>query len=124
MLPHLPAALTTLLSLASIAAAIPANVGRLHGIEPRDTDRKCGNDLTPEAVSAKEQAFASLVAESKASNTLAAGNFTVPVNFNVIYASTNITDGYVPYVALPIPSCSFPLTPIIEIPRSRLRSML
>lgn len=98
MLPSLSVALTTLLSLAAATAAIPTNFDRQHVIVPRATIRKCGNDLTPEAVSEKENTFASLLAEKKAFDVLATseGNFTVPVNFNVIYASTNLSDGYVP----------------------------
>lgn len=98
MLLGLPVALTTLLLLASPTAAIPTNLGRLHSIEPRDTGRKCGNDLTPEAVSEREKTFVSLLAENMASDRVAVaeGNFTVPVNLHVIYASMNISDGYVP----------------------------
>jgi hypothetical protein len=98
MLSSLPVALVTLLSLASAATAIPTSFDRLYGIEPRATADRCGSNPTPEVVSAREKAFASLVAEKKASDsfTAAEGSYTVPVNFNVIYASTNISDGYVP----------------------------
>ncbi|KAF9787450.1 metalloprotease [Thelephora terrestris] len=98
MLPRLLVALTTLLSLAYVVSAIPANVDRLYPIGPRDAGRKCGNDLTPEDVSEKEKAFASLLAQNKAAEkvTAVAGNFTIPVIFNVVYASMNISDGYVP----------------------------
>jgi hypothetical protein len=116
MLPRLPVALTTLLSLAYVVSAIPANVDRLYPIGPRDAGRKCGNDLTPEDVSEKEKAFASLLAQNKAAEkvTAVAGNFTIPVIFNVVYASMNISDGYVPYVFLPIPSRFSHLTPTIQ----------
>lgn len=98
MLPGLPVALITLLSLASASVAIPANFHRAHDIGPRATGRKCGNELTSEAISEREKTFAFLLAEKKASRSFAVaeGNFTVPVNFNVIYASMNIYDGYVP----------------------------
>jgi hypothetical protein len=100
MLPRLPVALATLLSLVFTSAAVPtSDLDRSLGVEPRAyPGRKCGNDLTPEAVSAREKDFASLLAEKKPSDRIAVpeGNFTVPVNFNVIYASTNISDGYIP----------------------------
>lgn len=98
MLPRLHLALTTLLSLAFAAVAVPApNFDRPHRNQLRVTGRKCGNDLTPEAVSLKEKAFASLLAENKASDrfTVAEGSFTVPVTFNIVYASTNASDGYI-----------------------------
>lgn len=98
MLSSLPVVLVTLLSLASTTIAIPTNLDGLHSFQPRDTGRKCGSDLTPETISEKEKDFATLLAGIKTSDKLAVaeGNFTVPVNFNVIYASTNISDGYVP----------------------------
>lgn len=88
-------ALTTLLSLVSIVAATPADIDRLYGFMPRSTGRKCGSDIPSEAVRAKEKDFVSLVATSKVT-AVSAGSATVPVNFNVIYASENIADGYVP----------------------------
>jgi hypothetical protein len=98
MLSRLPVTLATLFSLAVVVAAIPANVNRLRAVEPTATFRKCGSDLSPEAVNEKEQAFASRLAANGSPVRLAngTGNFTVPVNFNVIYASMNASDGYVP----------------------------
>jgi hypothetical protein len=98
MLPSLSIALTALLSLTSVATAIPTNSPWLNGFEPRAIGRKCGSDLSPEAVREKEDSFASLLAEKIASDRVTATEeqFTIPVNFNVIYASTNISDGYVP----------------------------
>ena len=98
MLPRLPLALTTLLSFVFAAVAIPTpKPHRLNGLEPSATGRKCGNDLTPEAISVKEKAFVSLLAENRFSDKIAAaeGNFTIPVNFNIVYASTNTSDGYI-----------------------------
>lgn len=98
MFPRLPVAFIALLSLTTAVVAIPANVDRLYGVEPRATGSRCGSHLSPEAISKKEKAFASLLAENKASVevTAAAGDFTVPVNFNVVYASMDIAGGYVP----------------------------
>ena len=112
----LPAVLTTLLSLLSVVSAIPttSDTDRLHAIEPRAPERMCGTDLTPEAIGEREKAFSSLLAKNKDSDrvTDAATNFTVPVNFNIIYASMNVSDGYIPSVTSSILS-PFPLTPVI-----------
>jgi hypothetical protein len=94
MLLRLPIALSALLSLAAIVVATPADVGRLYG---RSTGRKCGSHLSHEAVSKKEKAFASLLAGNEGTKkdaTLKA--FTIPVYFHVVYASENISGGYVP----------------------------
>lgn len=98
MLPRLPIALTALLSLAAVTVAVPSNIDHLRAIKSRDASSQCGSHLSPEAASEKEKTFASLLAENGSSDrvTDVTGNFTVPVNFNVIYASTNISDGYVP----------------------------
>lgn len=98
MLPSLSIALATLLSLTSVATAIPTSSPWLNGFEPRAIGRTCGSDLTPEAVREKENSFISLLAEKKASDrvTVTEEHFTIPVNFNVIYASMNISDGYIP----------------------------
>jgi len=95
MVPSLPVALITLFSLVSAAAAIPTNFDVLYNIEPRATGRRCGSDLTPDAAHEREKAFLSLL-ETSDRVVAAGGNFTVPVNFNVIYASINISAGYVP----------------------------
>jgi len=97
MLFRLPVTLTALLSLAAVIAATPADVDRLHGIEPRSTGRKCGSNPTPDVISKKEKGFSSLLAENEAtSRVAAAAAFEIPVNFHVIYASSNISGGYVP----------------------------
>jgi hypothetical protein len=98
MLLRLPVTLTALLSLATIVVATPADVDRLHGVEPRSTGRECGTYVSHDDIGKKEKAFASLVAENEANDREAyiASNFTIPVNFHVIYASKNISGGYVP----------------------------
>ena len=90
--------LTALLSLASVVVATPANVDRLYGIKPRATGLECGSHLTPDAVSKKEADFTSLLVGVEGTNedTVAPGNFTIPINFHVVYASENISEGYVP----------------------------
>ena len=94
---RLPIALTTFLSLATAVAATPADVDRLHGIEPRSTGRKCGSHPTPDVVSKKEKVFSSLLANNEAtSRVTAAAAFEIPVYFHVIYASRNTSGGYVP----------------------------
>lgn len=96
MFPRLSASLVALFSLVVIVAAIPSGIDELHGIEPRANGRKCGSNPTPEVVSEKENAFASILAENSGTDTPSAGPFTVPVNFNVIYASEDLSDGYIP----------------------------
>jgi hypothetical protein len=98
MLLHLPVAFTALLSLATAVVANPFNVERLHGIETRDTGRKCGSHPPPETVSKQEKAFNSLLAENEATVrvTDATAIYTIPVNFHVIYANRSISRGYVP----------------------------
>ena len=88
--------LTALLSLAAVVVATPFDVNQLHGVEPRVTGRKCGSHLSPEAVSKNEKAFNSLLAKADARVTAVNGTYTIPVNFHVIYASKNISGGYVP----------------------------
>ena len=122
MLPHLPASLVILFSLTAVVVAVPSDTTPSHGIEPRATSRKCASDPTPEAVSKMEELFAGLRSENRASD--AAGYFTVPVYFNVIYASKNGDyGGYVSLVFRP-PSCPafslFPLS-IPEMIRSKNR---
>ena len=79
-------ALTTLLSLATVVVAIPADVGRLHGLESRSTGRKCGTHPTPEHVSKNEKSFASLRANNRISVSVdvTLGTVNVPVYFHVI----------------------------------------
>ena len=89
-----PVALTTLLSLAAVVVATPANVGRLYGLESPSTGRKCGSSPTPEDIIEKEKAFTSLLAENKASGKVSAFDvLDVPVYFHVI---SNDTDGDIP----------------------------
>lgn len=98
MLSRLSVTVTTLLLLATGIVATPTDINRLYGIGPRDAPgRKCGNEPTPESIAEREEAFASLRTQNQADkSTLATGDFTVPVNFNVVYASTNVSDGYLP----------------------------
>ena len=98
MLLRISVTLTTLLSLAAVVVATPADAGGLYGIEPRAAGRKCGSHLTPEAVSKKETAYTSLLAEIESTNRDATslGAFTIPVNFHVVYSSKDISGGYVP----------------------------
>ena len=96
MLLRLPVALTALLSLATAVVAIPADAGRLQGRAP---DRKCGSHPSPETIRKKEKAFATLVAEKDSRVKAAdypAGNFSISVNFHVIYANKTLTGGYIP----------------------------
>ena len=96
MLLRLPVAFTALLSLATVVVATPFDVDRFNGIESRATGRKCGSHLSPDIVSKKEKAFNSLLAEASDRVTATSGTYTIPVNFHVIYASNNISGGYVP----------------------------
>jgi len=97
MLLRLPAAFTALLSLAAVVVATPFDVDRLHNIEPRATIRKCGSEPSPEIVSEREKAFNSLLAENESSvKATAAGEYTIPVYFHVIYSRRDISGGYVP----------------------------
>jgi hypothetical protein len=100
MLSSLPVAFAALLSFVSAVSSIPTNwnVSDIDVVEPMPTGLKCGSHLTPEAVSEKENSFASLLAEKKASNIVTAsqGPFTVPVLFHVIHAGMDIAEGYVP----------------------------
>lgn len=97
MLLRLPVSLTALLSLAVVVLASPTDFDGLHGIEPRSTGRNCGTYVSPEDVSSREKAFASLIAENDAHVMLAAApsNFTIPVNFHIIYTSKNVSGGYI-----------------------------
>jgi len=98
MLLRLPVALTALLSLAATVVATPADVDRLYSVEPSSTGRKCGTQLTPDAVSKKEKAFTSLLKQNedadRAADVLA--TFEIPVVFHVIYTTKTLAGGYVP----------------------------
>ena len=98
MLLRLPVALTALLSLAAFVVATPADADRLYGVETSSTGRKCGTQPSPEAVSKKEKAFASRLAENKATDRVTdlAATFEIPVIFHVVYSSRTIAGGYVP----------------------------
>lgn len=99
----LGAVLVALFSLDAIVVATPANVNRLRGVERGDVGSMCGNEPTPDAVSRMEEAFASMLAQDPGfDGVTATGGFKVPVNFNVIFASTDISQGYIPSVASPI----------------------
>lgn len=110
MLSLLPASLVALFSLAATVAAFPAGGNPSHGIGPRAINRQCDNDPSPEDVSKMEELFAGLLAENQASNTVTpAAEGTVPVYFNVIYATQgDDSGGYVPSVIHPFSRPVFP----------------
>ena len=91
-MPRLPTALVAFLSLAVLTGATPTDLSRRYNTGPGASGSKCGSHLTPESASEKEKSFVSNNNRAGAD----AGTFTVPVNFNIIYASTDISDGYVP----------------------------
>jgi hypothetical protein len=91
---RLPIALIALLSLAAVVVATPADFNRPPALSS-GTPRNCGSHITPDVASKKEEDFASRLANA-GNITAAAGNFTIPVNFNIIYTSTDISGGYVP----------------------------
>jgi len=94
---RLPVAFAALLSLATVVVATPFDVDGSHNVAPRAAGRKCGNDLTPDAVSKKEAAFKTFITGDDVANlATAVGNFTIPVNFHVIYSTKDISGGYVP----------------------------
>lgn len=95
MLSHLSVSLVALFSLVAVVVANPPGVSELRGINARATGRKCGSEPTPEAVTQNENAFAAILAQNPLA-TSSGGSFTVQVIFNVIYASENIADGYIP----------------------------
>ena len=91
MLYLLPAMLITLLSLAT---AVPSCAGQLQGIQRRDTSQLCGSTPSSETVDEMEKDFAAILEQMGTSADASdAGSFTVPVYFNVIYASTAPSDG-------------------------------
>ena len=81
-------AFTVLLSLVTVAFASPTQNG----------GRKCGNQLTPEDILAKEGKFADALSKIDGSVRLAGdlSNYTIPVYFHVIYSGQNLSQGYVP----------------------------
>ena len=94
MFSRFSASLVALFSLAAVVVAIPADLREVHGISPRATGRMCGNTPSLEVVSQKEDDFASMLAQSD--DCPSDGPYTVQVVFNVIYASEDINDGYIP----------------------------
>lgn len=96
MFSRLSTTLVALFSLVAVVVAVPTGVSELRGIQRRDTGRMCGNEPTPEVVTEMENAFDSIVAQSPGTDTSSAGSYTVQVFFNVIYASEDISDGYIP----------------------------
>ena len=91
MFPRL--SLVALFSLVTVAVAFPSDFHGLHGIHRRAAGRKCGSNPSPEAVSKKEDAFASILAQGL--GTDAPEPITILVNFNVIYASSDPSGGYI-----------------------------
>ena len=87
MLIRLTVALTTLLALAAVVVAAPADVDQ----ESTATGLKCGNELTPDAISKIEAAFDA----DKTNDTTSPEAFTIPVYFHVVYATKTISGGYV-----------------------------
>jgi hypothetical protein len=94
---RLPVTLAALCSLAAVVVAIPGHAHGFNRIHRRNSVRKCGNEPSMEAVAEKEKAFASLLAENKASGkvTATSGNYVVPVIFNVIFAGSAPSEGNV-----------------------------
>jgi hypothetical protein len=112
MLTRLPASLVALFSLTAAVAAVPADWSSSHGIGPRAATRKCGNEPSLEVVNQMEAMFADLLAEKQASRTTtrAAGDYTVPVYFNVIYTDEDkdAANGDIPLVIPPFSRPVFP----------------
>lgn len=97
MLLRLPAAFAALLSLAAVVVATPFDVDQLHNVKPRATIRKCGSEPSPEIVSERENAFNTLLAENESNvRVTAAGAYTIPVYFHVIYTNRDVSGGYIP----------------------------
>jgi len=85
MLYRLPVALSTLLSLAAVVVATPASLERLYGLERRATGRSCGNNLTPESVSQKEELFNGIRHGWRVNiDDDQVTVYTIPVHFHVI----------------------------------------
>jgi len=84
MLYRLPVALSTLLSLAAVVVSTPASLERLYGLERRATGRSCGNNLTPESVSQKEELFTALLHTRQVTLEDELRVYTIPVHFHVI----------------------------------------
>ena len=97
MLLHLPTALITLVSLATVVTAACTGINPSDDLMSRTTGPRCGSDPTPEAIAENEAITASLVALDECSDPFTApvNNFTVPVFFNVIYAGSGPAQGNV-----------------------------
>ena len=95
MFSPLSTSLVALFSLVAVVVAIPSTFNEVHGIQGRATGRTCGTNPSLDVVSEKEKAFASILSQSPGTDSPSAGPFTVPVAFNVIYASENPSDGFV-----------------------------
>lgn len=90
--------LVALFSLKTLVVATPTDADRLYDIGRRDGDDSiCANEPTPDVVSAMEDDFAASLAQNPDPDGVTpAGQFTVLVNFHVIYASKDPSRGYVP----------------------------
>ena len=101
--------LTTLLSFATIVAAIPPHVRHLRNIQARATIHQCGSHLPPGATREKEKAFNAIRNQKTSSGeaTDPVESFTVPVYFNVIYADDGSSGGNIPWVTSPFPPPDF-----------------
>ena len=119
---RLSATLVALFSLAAFVAAIPTDM--VHNIKRGATKSACGSEPSFEEVNRMENAFNSILAGNSGIAS-SAGSSTIQVVFNVIYASTDYSGGYVLYVAWPILSSGFSSfqSLVSEIPRSKIRSM-
>jgi hypothetical protein len=87
--------LVALFSLVAVVVAIPSDPNEMHGIQRRAASRKCGSEPSLDVVGEKEKAFASILSQNSGAASPSEGPFTVQVNFNVIYASQDVSDGYV-----------------------------
>lgn len=89
------ATLVALFSLVALVVAIPSDLNEVHGIQGRATGRSCGTTPSLDVVREKEKAFASILSQNSGGDSPSSGPFTVPVAFNVIYASEDPSEGYV-----------------------------
>ena len=94
MFPRL--SLVALFSLVTVAVAFPSESHGLHGIHRRATGRKCGSNPSLDAVIKKESDFASVLEQNSGKDFPSGTNSIVPVRFNVIYSTEDLSGGYVP----------------------------
>lgn len=95
MFPHLPIALTALVSLAAVVTAACAGMKPSDDLMSRDTSPICGSELTPEAIAENEAVTASLLSLDACSDPLtdAVDKATIQVFFHVIHAGGEVSEG-------------------------------